>query len=569
MHFHRQHRIAAPLLQSWLRFLLEPLLQALLHSTLPGFSPRRGFGLWRGWASALLLGAAFTALPGCQSLPSLDDRPSSHALPAPTEGKLAQLIARGAVTHPGQSGVLPLPDPRDAFAARILLARQAQRSIDAQYYIWRNDITGAMLLSELMQAAARGVRVRILLDDVNTSGLDEVLALVDAHPNVEVRLFNPFRTRRVRWLGYLTEFDRLNRRMHNKSYTVDNLATVIGGRNVGDEYFGAGEAIMFTDLDMVGVGPVVKDVSRQFDLYWASASSYPVRGFLETPSPEKAEQLRAMMHEREQTPLAQDYFEALRQSPLLQMAERGEVNGALEWTTVHMLSDDPAKGLGMAPPGSLLLERLMQSIGEPRFKVDLVSPYFVPTESGTHTFVKMARQGVKVRILTNSLESTDVAAVHAGYAKRRKELLKGGVTLYELKRSARGVAEPKSRRKSSGSSGIGSSGSSGSSLHAKTFAVDDAKVYVGSFNFDPRSARLNTEMGFLIDSPALARRMSDVFDTQVPEDSYQPKLDADGHLYWLEPRDDEVLRYQQEPGASWWRRTEIFLISPLPIESLL
>ncbi len=522
----------------------------------------------------LLLGLLLSLLAACTSLPPLEGRTPSTALPAPTDGRLAHLVATGIQAHPQQSGILPLADPRDAFAARILLARQAQRSIDAQYYIWRDDITGAMLLSELMKAAERGVRVRILLDDMNTGGMDEALALVDAHPNVEVRLFNPFRTRGLRWLGYLTEFDRLNRRMHNKSYTVDNLATVIGGRNVGDEYFGAGEAVMFTDLDMVGVGPVVDDVSRQFDRYWASASSYPVRGFLRSPAADKAQALRWQMHEREQSAKAQEYLEAVLESPLTQMVNQGTVDSAIEWTTVHMLSDDPAKGLGQAPPGSLLLDRLMLAVGEPQHKLDLVSPYFVPTESGTETFVKMAHQGVQVRILTNSLESTDVAPVHAGYAKRRKELLRGGVTLYELKRSAMpdtGAPPPKRKRMgSSGSSGApGSSGSSGSSLHAKTFAVDDQKVYVGSFNFDPRSARLNTEMGFLVDSPHLAHRMSNVFDTQVPRDAYQPQLDAEGHLFWLERKGDSVIRYQQEPGASWWRRTEVFLLAPLPIESLL
>lgn len=348
----------------------------------------------------LWLGLGSIALGGCHSLPPLSQRPPSSALSAPEQGRLARLVAPGVAAHPGQSGVFSLADPRDAFAARVLLADEAQRAIDVQYYIWRNDVTGMLLLGNLLKAADRGVRVRILLDDMNTGGMDDKLALVDAHPNVEVRLFNPFRTRGLRWLGYLTDFDRLNRRMHNKSFTVDNLATVIGGRNVGDEYFGAGEAVMFTDLDMVGVGPVVKDVSAQFDQYWASASSYPVRGFLAPPQPDQVQAIQAQMQEGENTPQAREYLQALRTAPLSQAVMRGEFARALEWAPVRMISDDPAKGLGQAAPGSLLLDRLMQEIGEPRQTLDLVSPYFVPTASGTDTFLRLARHGVRVRILT-------------------------------------------------------------------------------------------------------------------------------------------------------------------------
>src|SRR5688572_7975823 len=219
-----------------------------------------------------LLLAAFA---GCVSLPPLEDRTISEALQETAATRLGQAIAPRLAAHPGKSGFHPLLDAREAFAARVRLAQAADRSLDIQYYIWRADVSGNLLFETLHAAAERGVRVRLLLDDSNTSGLDAALAFLDAHPNIEVRLFNPFPHREARWLGFLTDFSRLNRRMHNKSFTADNQATIIGGRNVGDEYFDAAEGEAFVDLDVLAVGPVVKDVSADFDRYWASGSSYP------------------------------------------------------------------------------------------------------------------------------------------------------------------------------------------------------------------------------------------------------------------------------------------------------
>jgi putative cardiolipin synthase len=489
-------------------------------------------------------------LAGCGSLPSLEARSVSTAFTDTESTRIGRAVTPLAARHPGMSGVHPLLDSLDAFAARMLLARAADRSLDVQYYIWHDDLSGRLLLQELHEAAARGVRVRLLLDDNGIAGLDVTLAALDAHPNIEVRLFNPFPSRTLRWTGYLTDFSRLNRRMHNKSFTADNQASIVGGRNVGDEYFDAAEGSVFVDLDVLAVGPVVREVSRDFDGYWASGSAYPVDRLV--PPAEGPLQIAADEEK------AKVFVDAVRQSDfVLQLMER---RLPFEWGRALLVSDDPAKGLGDAAESALLPHKLGELLGEPRAEVELISAYFVPGES-TGLFTSMAKRGVRLTVLTNSFEATDVAVVHAGYAKRRKELLEAGVTLYELKRIS-----PQSQ---SARSFVGSSGSSASSLHAKTFSVDRARVFVGSFNFDPRSANLNTEMGILIDSAALAQRIASSFETGIPERSYEVRLSDEGELYWIERHGQERVRHDTEPGTSFWQRAGVRFMSLLPIDWLL
>ncbi len=493
-------------------------------------------------------------ISGC-ALPALDGRSESRALPASETAstRLGQGVAAQVAAHPQQSGILPLADAHGAFAARVLLAEAAERSLDVQYYIWQDDITGRLILQSLHQAAERGVRVRLLLDDNGTSGLDDILADFNAHPRIEVRLFNPFSVRSPKAIGYLMHFSRANRRMHNKSFTADNQATIVGGRNVGDEYFGATDGVLFTDLDVLAVGAVVPDVSADFDRYWASASSYPVdRLFSVKGSPV----LQGAADPRRSARAAR-YLEAVQASRIIGDVVAGQL--AWQWSTVTMVSDDPRKGLGLARDDELLIFRLGQILKTPRTHVELVSPYFVPTAAGVEAFARVAAGGVKIRILTNALEATDVAAVHAGYAKRRKDLLRAGIRLYEMRRQS--GDKPDSR--------AGPFGSSGSSLHAKTFAVDGARVFVGSFNFDPRSARLNTELGFVIESAELASQVDAVFNLQIPADAYEVLLDEQGGLYWLEWKNGKQVRHDREPGTGWLKRAGIGILSLFPIEWLL
>lgn len=466
--------------------------------------------------------------------------------------RLGRIVAPGVHAHAGKTGIHPLPVAEDAFAARALLASAAQKSIDAQYYIWHDDVTGNLLFEALWQAAERGVRVRLLLDDNDTGGLDRKIAALAAHSNIEVRLFNPLAVRSMRWTNYVFDFSRVNHRMHNKSYTVDNAVTVVGGRNVGDEYFDAGSGVAFADLDVMALGPIVDEVSNTFDLYWNSADAYPAEGIVGAASTKDAALLRDGFAQTHANPRAQKYLETLRQSKLVTGLMQGDL--ALEWSDVRLVYDEPSK-VREADRGALLLPRLLQAIGAPAAEVDLVSPYLVPMEEGTKGFVQLMQRGVKLRILTNSLESNDVAAVHAGYAKRRKSLLDAGAEIYELRRAA----VPAQHGTTSGSS---------AALHAKTFQIDGSRVFVGSFNFDPRSAKLNTEMGFVIESTALATRIRSFFDAEVPRLSYKVELSG-GDLEWIENSGAGRKVYHSEPGSSAFRRGSVKVLSWLPIDWLL
>jgi cardiolipin synthase C len=511
----------------------------------------------------ILLCAA--ALAGCQ-LPPLGHRTESSALDAQAAQTtpIGRAIAGELAAHPGFTGVDPLPDPLDSFAARVDLVRTAQRTLDVQYYIWRNDLTGTLLLEALREAADRGVRVRLLLDDNGTaSSLDPTLAALNAHPNIEVRLFNPFVIRTPKFISFLWDFSRLNRRMHNKSLTADSAATILGGRNIGDEYFGATDGVVFADLDVLAIGPAATDVAHDFDRYWASASSFPASAILPAPAPHALDTLDRSAQAVEADPAAAAYMQALEKATDVRRLMNGTL--PLEWAKASLVSDDPVKAKGKAAPDALILAQLHAILGDPKRELDLVSPYFVPAEAGTRYFSDLAAKGVEVRVLTNSLEATDVAAVHSGYARRRKALLASGVELFELRRAA-AAATGKTSGKEPGSTAFGSSGSS---LHAKTFAVDSQRVFVGSLNFDPRSANLNTELGLVIDSPELAKRIETTFWTQVPQLAYQVKLDHDGSLYWIKRTGNITERYDTEPNTTWSARLGVWFFSLLPIEWLL
>ena len=545
---------------------------------------RSAFSLWPA-ATALLLSGLLT---GC-GLPPMPPRTDTHAITdlESQQTPLGQALASQESSNPGKSGIHFLSDAYDAFAARALLARAAQRTLDVQYYIWRNDTTGHLLLNELLLAAERGVRVRLLLDDGGTGGMDATLAALDQHPNVEVRLFNPFVLRTPKAIGYLTDFKRTQRRMHNKSYTADSAASIVGGRNIGDEYFAATDGVLFADLDVVTTGAVVHDISREFDRYWNSVSAYPASTML-PPMPGRAvEQVYQGLHADVNRAESRAYVEAVRQSRFSQELLAGTL--PLQWAETTLVSDDPAKVLSEAAREDLMLSQLAPVIGQPQSFLEVVSPYFVPTQAGVDAFARLRQQGVRVRILTNSLEATDVDAVHAGYEKYRKPLLRLGVELYEMRadlnlqpQSAAAQAanklraedrrEPASPAALTGSTGSSATGSSGASLHAKTFAVDGKQLFVGSFNFDPRSAVLNTELGVVIKQPEMAQQVSTTLDQHLPRMAYKVQLDERKNLTWTSqnpqpPHEEQV--FSHDPGTSWFKRLLVRVMSWLPIEGLL
>ncbi len=509
------------------------------------------------FASRILMAGLMVLLAGCAGLPASVDRRPSSAYADTGDTSLGRALAPAVAAHPGKTGVLPLISGREAFAARMIAARVADRSIDVQYYIWHADTTGSLLFDALWQAAERGVRVRLLLDDQNTRGLDTTLAVLDSHPNIEVRLFNPFANRSFRIADAATSFARVNRRMHNKSFTVDNQVSIVGGRNIGDEYLEAGTPVAFVDLDTIVEGAVVRDVSQQFDDYWNSASAYPLAALLPAADADAVARVRGAWSELTGGAEAAAYLDAVRETPLVQKFIAGELE--LEWVPAHLVTDDPAKVLH--PPERRELQmgpRLEAALGKPMSELDLVSPYFVPTQDGTDALLAIAARGVKVRVLTNSLAATDVAPVYAGYVKYREVLLRGGVQVFELKRE--GGERPKAK--------LGES--SGASLHAKTFAVDRRRIFIGSFNLDPRSARLNTEVGVILESPTLAGQLSGVFDQSIPRRAYEVRLTADGQgIEWIEQTPEGEVRHSSTPETSALRMFYINVLRILPIEWLL
>lgn len=516
-----------------------------------GFSPR-----------LITIGLCILLLTGC-GLPSLQERTASTAIgpDAALETRLGSAFAPMAAANPGLSGISALVDPHDAFAARAVLTQFAEKSIDVQNYIWRADTTGYMLLNNLYQAADRGVRVRLLLDDNGINDLDEDLALLNSHENVEVRIFNPFPFRTFKRAGFLFDFYRLNHRMHNKSFTIDNAVTIVGGRNVGDEYFGATDQVLFADLDVIAVGQVANDISIDFDLYWASPLSYPIDQIVSLRANQSIEQLDLTAYLNQNRERTDEYLTIQNQSDLIQNLIENKLE--LEWVKTEMVSDDPAKALGQARPEQLLTYQLHYAVGEPEFKLDLISPYFVPTKAGVQGFTELAANpNLTIRILTNSYEATDVSAVHAGYMKRRKAMLQTGIELYELKHQSSGNLQK---------IGKNAFGSSGSSLHAKTFAIDEKRVFIGSFNFDPRSANLNTELGFVIHSAKLAKEISGLFDKQIPYESYQIVLNDRAKVHWIEREQENSvpLVHRTEPSTGFFSRWWLLFLSKLPIEWLL
>ncbi|MBK4735203.1 phospholipase D family protein [Noviherbaspirillum sp. DKR-6] len=515
--------------------------------------------------------ALFALLAGCAGLPPNNARTPSHALEDTAATRLGQAIAQRAEAHPGQDGVYALSDGREAFALRMALIEAAQKSLDLQYYIWRPDTAGQLMFEALWKAAERGVRVRLLLDDNVTGGLDAALAALQSHPNIQVRLFNPYANRGLRIADIAGDFTRINRRMHNKAFIADNQVAIVGGRNIGNEYFSAGPGTEFVDLDVALAGPAVRQTSGEFDLYWNCESAYPAERFIAPADATQAAQMlqawAALAHEAP----AQQYLREVRETTLMRQLLSHSL--PLEWTTARIFYDDPSKVVAREDRADgHLLPQLLEAMGKPRHELDLVSPYFVPGEEGTRSLTALSAAGVRVRILTNALAATDVAAVHAGYRKYRKALLAGGVTLYELKpvltKPARRQERAEKEERGEGHP-YGSGGSSASSLHAKTFALDRLRVFVGSFNFDPRSARLNTEMGVVLESPVLAARLSGIFDERVPDDAYEVRLASDGGLEWIERSGDGERIWHNEPETGWLRRTWIRLLSVLPIEDLL
>jgi cardiolipin synthase C len=510
------------------------------------------------------IGTAFLLLGGCAGLPTDIERKESRALADTDTTRLGQATRSLSAAHPGDSGFRPLRSGVDALLARLALAEAAERSLDVQYYIWHDDLTGRHFANALLRAADRGVRVRVLLDDVGVKPKDEVLLSLTAHPNIEIRLFNPVASRSFRNLSAIGDLRRVNRRMHNKAYIADNQVAILGGRNIGDEYFGAHGEVAFGDLDVLTIGTGVKDVSAAFDRFWNSEVVFPVAALTGSAADSAGlvtlrGELKAFIDEQRDSP----YVTAAK----AELADRFAASGTgMFWGKAHVLFDDPDKIT--RPPeateGHLLPQ--FSGLGAPlRQELLIVSPYFVPGDAGVNWLRALADRGVRVTILTNSLAATDVGAVHAGYQRYREALLEGGIRLYELKPEAIEHGREKQR--------TGSMSGSRASLHAKTFVFDRRAVFIGSLNLDPRSIQLNTEIGVVCESASLAEELAGGLERNLDSIAWrlERSVDASGNsrIVWVESTAAGVQRHQDEPGTSGWRRFSVWFLGLLPIESQL
>ncbi|WP_201555264.1 phospholipase D family protein [Psychrobacter sp. 72-O-c] len=539
---------------------------------------------------SLALGLSL-GLSGCQNLPRQPHLPESQNLSARVNAlyqqnsehsddennqdnpkgsaidntDLVSAISEQNNIHPDLSGYHPIVTGANAFAARSILTEMATRNIDVQYYIWHNDQAGQLLLKDLWKAAERGIIVRLLLDDFNSNAqLDQQLLRFASHPNIAVRIVNPLMHRKFQMLNFVTGLPRINRRMHNKSMIFDKQITIIGGRNIGNEYLSNDQNSQFADLDVLLIGKVVADIDNSFTSYWSAPISFDIETLVTLDKGTTTDFLAGLdkLDEDEKNNSRSSlavYKTAIADSSI----DTDLVNKRVpfRWTDMQFLSDDVGKLTKSVPANTNLVHQLRTLLGSPSKKLTIISSYFVPTKDGVSTLVQLADSGVDIKILTNSFDATDVTAVHSGYSQWRPALLRAGIKIYELKSTAseekRGNKLWKARSQSS------------TSLHAKTFAIDDHQVFIGSYNVDPRSANINTEMGVIINDDELARQLHQALSDNLLSQAYEVKLMDNDQLQWHTVENEEKVIYNSEPRVGMSDHIWLTIMSWLPIDWLL
>ena len=543
---------------------------------------------------SLTLGLTLS-LSGCQTLPKQPHLPESQALSAridalyQQEGReqnsnqkdgqqnsqttntktdstdLVAAISEQNEIHPDLSGYHPIVTGANAFASRSILTSMATRNIDAQYYIWHDDQAGQLMLKDLWDAAERGVIVRLLLDDFNNSAkFDQHLLRFASHPNIAVRITNPLMYRKFQTLNFVTGLPRINRRMHNKSMTFDKQITIIGGRNIGDEYLSNDKNSQFADLDVLLIGKVVADIDNSFASYWSAPISFDIQTLATLDKGETTDFLEGLdklrADEKNNSKSSLDVYKtAIEDSSI----DSDLINKRVpfRWTDMQFLSDDVGKLTKTVPANTNLVHQLRTLLGSPTKRLTIISSYFVPTKDGVNTLVELAEAGIDIKILTNSFDATDVTAVHSGYSQWRPSLLRAGVKIYELKSTA---SEEKRENKL-----WKARSQSSTSLHAKTFAVDDYQVFIGSYNVDPRSANINTEMGVIINDEELAKQLHSALSDELLGQAYEVKLLENGSLQWHTVEAGEKVVYDSEPRVDISDHVWLAIMSWLPIDWLL
>ena len=483
----------------------------------------------------------------------------------PSKMGLVTAISAQNDIHPELSGYHPIVTGANAFASRSILTGMASRNIDIQYYIWHDDQAGQLLLKDLWEAAERGVIVRLLLDDFNNSAaFDQHLLRFSSHPNIAVRIINPLIHRKFQALNFVTGLPRINRRMHNKSMTFDKQITIIGGRNIGDEYLSNSQNSQFADLDVLLIGKVVADIDNSFNSYWSAPISFDIETLATLNKGETTDFLKGLdkLYENEKNNTRSSltvYKEAIEDSSIDSDLLNKRV--PFRWTDMQFLSDDVGKLTKSVSPQTNLVQQLRTLLGTPTKQLTIISSYFVPTNDGVNTLVKLANSGVEIKILTNSFDATDVTAVHSGYSQWRPKMLRAGIKIYELKSTA---SEEKRENKL-----WKARSQSSTSLHAKTFAVDDHQVFVGSYNVDPRSANINTEMGVIINDSELAKQLHEALSEDLLNQAYEVKLIDNNKLQWHTVEYGEKVIYDTEPRVDIVDHVWLTIMSWLPIDWLL
>jgi len=500
---------------------------------------------------------SLSVLAACATVDLDLPKDASFAVQTTSETFLGEITDRYETTHPGQSGFQLQIDGVDSLAARLAASDAAELSIDVQYYLIKDDLVGYVFLDSLLAAADRGVRVRLLLDDIFTSGFDPGFAALDSHPYIEVRLFNPWASRKNRFAD-LFNYSQLNRRMHSKSFTVDNELTIVGGRNIADEYYGASNSVNFGDIDVMGIGPVVNEVSQLFDDFWNSRFSAPVAVFVDMPdSPDAAlEELRLEIAGQLESVQDSQYANAVNEDFERYLNANEDL---FTWSPFVLAYDSPDKAdKQLAADAVSIVDPMLAAIDAATSELVIVSPYFVPQKKGIEFFQGLRDRGLKITVITNSLAANNHLVVHGGYAPSRKPLLKMGVEIYEVKANA----------KIGGLERAGTEDSS-ATLHSKVFVIDRRSTFIGSFNWDPRSININTELGIIIQSRILAGTIMDRLEQGEVANAYQVVLDKNGNLRWIDRSGGGETIINKEPDTSWGKRTLANLSRLLPIRSQL
>lgn len=464
----------------------------------------------------------------------------------------------------GQTAYFPLFDGFMSISSRLYLINHAKYTLDLQYYIWQDDYIGNLMLSQLLSAADRGVKVRLVIDDQNGNQLDKKLSALSQHPNIEIRIFNPYYFRNFRVLDYALRFKHINHRMHNKLIVADGAVAVTGGRNISSEYFDASYQFQFTDVDIFFAGQAVKAANQSFWQFWNDPLSYQINGLIKTP-----QNSRHLVELRKFFINARGSQKTLKKR--IDMAEKELANHLeqrpIQWAKAHFVADHPNKIRNNAAKSERIYSQMLNLMGEPKHHLELVSAYFVPTQWGADYLSQRAKNGIDIRILTNSFMANDVAVVHAFYQKYRKQLLKNGVKLWEFKPYIERGERTWYERMTGNI--IPAKNKNSSSLHAKFFDVD-GMVFIGSFNFDPRSAYLNTEVGLVVESDQLQNEISANLNRYLPQVAYELKLNDKEDIIWLDhQKNGTVKTLTHEPETTRFQRWIIHTVAKTPFEWMM